>query len=232
MDSSHTALEKPWLSPFHCVGWRKRCGNGYTPAPEPNRGWLASRCGAGMWWLLPLCVLLPHRMPEPPSCVFFPFSPGKNIVLERGQESTKEGGCPTPRSWGSQEHRWILHDMAKQKQLWKQQIEPEFLWVTRRFVLNGNFGSLTSALAFPSQTCHCRELLQQAGVRQPQLHFKTVACSSVCEEPCATYVCHMLPGNRLHRFLQRTGCELEEHTIPKLGGLNISSLTHPCVSKV
>lgn len=64
MGTSPTATEKPWFCLFHCGGWRRRDGNRCTPVPEPNSWWLASRCGAGMWWPLSLCVLPPHRTPD------------------------------------------------------------------------------------------------------------------------------------------------------------------------
>lgn len=96
----HPQPQKSPASVCSIVVGGKRGGDGHTPAPQPNSWWLASRCGGGMWWPLSLHVLPPQRTPEPPSC-------GKSIVLERGRESTREGGWPPPRNWEALAYRTI-----------------------------------------------------------------------------------------------------------------------------
>lgn len=90
---------------------------------------------------------------------------------------------------------------------------------------------------FPAQGARCRRLYQWAAVRQLWMFLlscilkQTSGCPCTYEEPCPIYVCHMLLGNRLQRFLQRIRTGLEEHPVPNVRGLNVSSLRHSCLNK-
>lgn len=86
LDSSHTALGKPRLSLFHCDEWR--CGNGWAPAPEPNSWWVASRCAAGVWWPLSLCVLLPTEYQSHQLCLLSTLPWEEHYAKERTREHT------------------------------------------------------------------------------------------------------------------------------------------------